>query len=52
MNFIYGTLEKTSYFVGKGLGHILPKAEFEAGDPEEFRAFLAGRTGLPVTRLR
>lgn len=38
-------------YTGKGTGHILPKSGFTLGTPEQFREFIAARTGRPVRTI-
>ena len=48
-------LETRDYFIlllGKANAHALPKAGLEGAAPEQFRAFLAEKTGKPVQRVR
>jgi len=48
-------LENKSYYflyIQKRAGYILPKDQFTQGDPADFGAFIAGKTGLPIKRVR
>lgn len=38
-------------FVQKHAAHILPKADFTQGDPADFAAFIAEKTGLEVKQV-
>lgn len=38
-------------FVQKHAAHILPKADFMQGDPADFAAFIAEKTGIEVKRV-
>ena len=52
----YGKIVETKeYFLlypQKNLANVLPKADFTVGNPDEFAAFLAEKTGLTVEKLR
>ena len=48
-------LETRDYFIlllGKANAHALPKSGLEGASPDQFRAFLAEKTGKPVQRVR
>lgn len=39
-------------FIQKHSAYMLPKDQFTQGDPADFGAFIAGKTGLPIKRVR
>lgn len=52
---IRAVCETEDYFLlllSRRHGQVYSKAGFTRGDPEAFRTFIAGRTGLPVQRIR
>ena len=47
--------ENSKYFFlyfQKHSAYVLPKDQFTQGDPADFGAFIAGKTGLPIKRVR
>ena len=40
------------FFIGRRHGQCFDKQGFQVGDPEEFRGFIEGKTGLTFTKMK